>query len=178
MTRTDKMVILYSHILFKSEHHFGRTNYPLKCQPIQGVGEDAFLKLFFLPMHACRRRFSATRLIDSFDLLVWIDTPKAALFDPSIETIAHQSAPLSGTAFDRAEHSRFKHRAQRTNGVRCLVQWHEIWLSFRPCDISGALAGQQRVIHPAFGTIAIADSSPVLKLGRDLHRQRGAGINP
>src|SRR5665647_585664 len=120
---------------------------------------------------------SSPAMTGSIHLLVRIGSPQPVLADPAVEILTHKLAPGAVAGFELAEHAGLQAGGLRGFGSRALIKRHQIVLQGRHHH-RGALAGQQRVVDPAFCPLPVADAPPVLELGGDLHRHAGAGIDP
>src|SRR3954464_14112017 len=103
-------------------------------------------------------------------LLFRIDAPQARLLDPAVEPLAREPAPAALALLHGPEHAMLQLRGGSARGIGLGPEREKFVLALElRRNQRGALAGQQRVITPAFGSFPVADATPVLELGRDLH---------
>lgn len=101
--------------------------------------------------------------------LAGIDAPEAFLLDETVEAIVEEAAPFAVAMFDLAEHAGFQPGADGRFGGRFGIEGY--FLARLPwIDQRRAPARQHGMIHPALGTVGIADAPPGFEFGCDFNR--------
>ncbi len=106
-----------------------------------------------------------------------IGAPEIFLLDPAVEAFADQTAPFAVAGLQRADHASLQAGRHIGIGVAGAAQG-EFSALLPGRDDSRASTGQERMQHPAFGAVGVADTPPDVEFGRNFDRQTGALENP